>query len=114
MSKPMEFRGEVVTVLPMETVGAKGFRKRTVVISDGNDKYPQRIPFELTGDNAEKEPALGMATVKFYLQGREWNGKYYSSLRAVEITSDDAAPIPGKPAQPAAEPAATGDDDLPF
>lgn len=117
MSKPYEMHGEIVNVLPMETVGAKGFRKRVVVMSDGNPKYPQLIPFELTGDAAETAPPLGMATVKFYLQGREWNGRYFSGLRAVEFTPDDAAPLPAPVAPPPGQPpapAAVGDDKLPF
>ena len=41
--KGYELRGRVKCVGPTETVGAKGFAKRLVVLEIG-DKYPQQVP----------------------------------------------------------------------
>ena len=117
--KPYEFRGEIIDAGTCQEFGEKKFKKRVILVSDGNDKYPRTVPFELTKDAADATPQLGMATVKFYLDSREWNGRHFVSLKVAEIIMDDAAPMPE--AKPEPPPQKTGDmqgeasdDNLPF
>jgi hypothetical protein len=92
MKSDAEFYGKIVHVGECESVGAKGFKKRLIVLSDGDLKYEQRVPFELTGRDAEADPPkVGeMATVEYRLKGREWQGRYYASLWALKVTPDSA------------------------
>jgi hypothetical protein len=96
--KGYQLRGRVVTVGGVETVGAKGFLKRMIVIDTEDDKYPQQVPiWFVQGQTAKLDAAFAGddVSVTFDLNGREWNGKYYAELRGWKIEKHggaDAAP----------------------
>lgn len=91
MAEQFKITGKLINVGDTETVGAKGFKKRTFVIRT-DDKFPQEVPFELPGE--EKTRLIdGFAldsdvTVHFNLRGREWNGKWFGSLEAWRIEGE--------------------------
>ena len=105
--------GTVHHVKETETFGS--FQKREFILDDGNQKYPQYIPFELHKADADNPPSVGQKVeVEFYVQGREWKGKdkWFPSLKCAGWKADGAAPVPrGKPtAQPSANPPEKLDD----
>ena len=103
--------GVVHHVGPVETIGQKGFLKRIFVLKSGSAEWPQYLPFELHKADTENAPQIG-ATVRvdFYLQGREWQGKFYLSAKCAGFTYDGKAPHkkPEQPARAADFPATAG------
>lgn len=79
--------GTITKVLDKEQVGK--LTKQVFVIKT-QDKYPQDVAFELYNDKCDllknfKENDL--VEVSFNIRGREWKGKYYTSLAAWRISS---------------------------
>ena len=59
----------------------------TLVVEEGG-KYPSPVPVECWGDLADEAEgcAVGDAVeVDAYVRGREYNGRYYASLKAAAI-----------------------------
>ncbi|MBE6323525.1 MAG: DUF3127 domain-containing protein [Bacteroidales bacterium] len=137
----MEIVGKVIQVLPLQ----QGTSTRTgnpwtikTFILETQENYPRKVAIEIFGDQriADNPAEVDqVVTVSFDLESREFNGRWYTSVRAWKVlqgvqTTQAAAPVqPVSPAAPAApteapaEPvtntfdavAAQGDDtDLPF
>ena len=88
--------GAIIKVGPVESFGANGFKKCTVVIDTGG-KYPQQIPIEFVKDKADlasSELQVGdMAIVDYNLRGREYNGRYYASVEGWRWKVTGAVPV---------------------
>ena len=114
--------GTVAHVGETKVYGSKGFQKRKFVIEIGNDKYPNPVALELHKDAADTPPEVGdKVEAEFYLQGNEWKGEYYVSLKCAGWKADGATPAKpaAKPATQSANPAAAlglddADGNLPF
>ena len=79
--------GKVLHVGAVESVGAKSFKKRVLVI-ETQDKYPAPLAVEWFGDQLDAPDAVGrgdVATVTARVQGREWNGRWYVSLAGIAL-----------------------------
>jgi hypothetical protein len=82
-----------------ETVGAKGFKKRTIVIQTIDEKYPQTIPVELHAERTSLADPLQIGepvNVRADIRGNYWQDgdKYFSSVVAWKIEQHNA-PDPG-------------------
>ena len=136
----MEIVGKIIQVLPpQEGEGRNGNPwKRQGYVLETVENYPRKVAIEIFGDQriADNPAEVDqVVTVSFDLESREFNGRWYTSVRAWKVlqgvqTTQAAAPVqPVSPAAPAApteapaEPvtntfdavAAQGDDtDLPF
>nr|MBS0038390.1 DUF3127 domain-containing protein [Saprospiraceae bacterium] len=67
------------------------FKAREFVIETKDDKYPQKIKFQLTQDRCELIDGFEenqMIKVHFDLRGREWNEKYFTNLNAWRVEGD--------------------------
>jgi hypothetical protein len=119
----MEVKGKVKVVNATEEVGAKGFKKRLLVV-ETEETYPQSIPVEFVQDKCNLLDYIQVGqdvTVQINLRGSEYNGRYYVQLQGwkIEASSEYATtpnpvsnmqpPLPTSP-QSAPLPA----DDLPF
>ena len=97
---------------------ASGFQKQEVVISPNPEgDYPDYFPVELLKDKAEAMDAVKAGTlveVDCYLGGREYNGRFYLSLKYAGHRVTD--PVQDAPAlvQPTAPAPAADDEGLPF
>jgi len=106
-----EMTGTVKTVMEPQTF-ASGFCKREFVLDTG-EKYNNEIKFECVKDktalldNVREGDEL---VVKFDVQGREYNGKYFVSLVAWGVHNHSDRVDSGEPAVDSSEPA----DDLPY
>jgi hypothetical protein len=88
MSQTYEIKGAVKFVGEMETIGAKGFTKRELIVTTPDDKYPQDLKIEFVKDNCSKLDDISEGdevTVGVNLRGSEYNGKYYVSLTGWKI-----------------------------
>lgn len=109
-------KGRIIKILDTHVISEK-FKKREFVISDGDDKYPQTLIFQLIQDKCEilDEYEEGEEVlVHFNLKGREWTSpkgevKWFNSLEAwrLEKNMDQSA-------YEEAEKDFETDDDLPF
>jgi len=116
--KGYQLRGEVVHVREVETVGAKQFQKRALIIRTPDARYPQEAPIYFVQANTSKLDGIAAGddvTVTFDLSGREWNGKWYAELRGWKVekhggTETELTPGPA----PAASGEAKAEENLPF
>ncbi|MBO7409042.1 MAG: DUF3127 domain-containing protein [Paludibacteraceae bacterium] len=118
----MEIAGKIIQVLPAQEGVSKSTGnpwKLQSYILETLDQYPRRVCFEIFGEDRIKNNPCNVddtVTVSFDLESREFNGRWYTSVRAWRvqqgIVSDDQPAAPGAPAAPAvpaapaAEPAA--------
>ena len=114
----MEVVGKIIQVLPIqEGVGRNGNPwKLQGYVLETLDQYPRKVHFEVFGEDRIKMNPCDvdqLVTVSFDIESREFNGRWYTSIRAWKIQQGDmtqqAAVAPtAAPAQaaPAAVPAA--------
>ena len=139
----MEIVGKITHVLPLqEGVGRNGNPwKLQGYVLETIENYPRKVHFEVFGEDRIKNNPCAIdqiVTVSFDIESREFNGRWYTSIRAWKIQQGDmtqqpaaapaaapvAAPVAAAPAQPApvetapVDPfdatAGDGTSDLPF
>ena len=107
----MEVVGKIIQVLPaQEGVGRNGNPwKVQPYVLETLDQYPRKVHFEVFGEDRIKQNPCEidqLVTVSFDIESREFNGRWYTSIRAWRIQQGDttqaaAGPAPAAPAQPA-------------
>lgn len=116
----MEVVGKIIQVLPLqEGMGRNGNPwKVQAYVLETQDQYPRKVHFEVFGeDRIRQNPAAldQLVTVSFDIESREFNGRWYTSIRAYRINQGDttaagaaayAAPAAAPAPAPAAAPAA--------
>ena len=137
----MEVVGKIIQVLPpQEGVGRNGNPwKLQGYVLETVENYPRKVHFEVFGEDRIKANPCELdqlVTVSFDIESREFNGRWYTSIRAWKIQQGDttqaaapavapaAAPVAAAPVAPAAPAApanvdpfdasADGTSDLPF
>jgi hypothetical protein len=106
----MEITGTIILVTPVTTggSGAKPWAKRDFVIeTDG--KYPKKVCITLWGqDNIDKyDLAVGSTiTASIEIESREYNGKWYTNVKAWKI--EGMASVPQRERQPEPKPTSSG------
>ena len=107
----LEINGVLTQVLA-ETTGqgkAGAWVKRDFVLETTGDKYPKKICFSAWGDKSAEianYPSGAELKISFEVSSREYNGKWYTDLRAWKIESGaGAASTPNYSAGNAATPA---------
>lgn len=123
----MEINLKIIQVLPaQEGVGKNGNPwKMQGYVGETQSEYPKKVYFEVFGEERIKDNPCDiddMVNVSFDIESREFNGRWYTSIRAWKIEPAQAAaePVEKKPAQaapeaaPEASAAEEGDSELPF
>ena len=125
----MEVQGKIKLIGETQTFGAKGFRKRELVVTT-DEQYPQHIMVEFVQDKTDLLDSYQVGQqvkVSINLRGREWTNpqgevKYFNSIQGwriealqQETSSGDIPPIPPADAfEPAGDLNEDDHDDLPF
>ena len=122
----MEISGKIIQALPevSGTSRAGNMWKKREDVLETADTYPKKVAFTCFGDNADKiQLSVGQeVTVSFDIESREYNGRWYTDIRAwkaeIKSAAPAAAPV-GAPMDPIAPPPApdfsgSNDSDLPF
>ena len=130
----MEISGKIIQVLPeqggVSKTSGKEWKLQAYVL-ETQEQYPRKVHFEVFGEDRIKANPCQLddvVTVSFDIESREFNGRWYTSLRAWKIQQgvvDAAAPAAVPAVEPMAAPqanvatfdAAAGVDettDLPF
>ena len=135
----MEITGKVIVALPEMSGVAKAtgnaWKKREYVLETINDNFPKKVHFDFFGEKADQYPLQVGQTIKlsFDIESREYNGRWYTSIRGWKAEQVDASGAsvnqapptypgvaePPMPSAPAGFPApgnisASAEDDLPF
>ena len=125
----MELSGKVIAVLePRGGTSRTGNEwKVQEYVIETHDQYPRKMCFDVFGvDKIEQFniKAGGEIMVSFDIDAREWNGRWFNSIRAWKVERvaaspagpqpADAMPFPPAPEAPADFSATDEKDDLPF
>ena len=93
MSEKYDIKGTIHLIGEVQQVSEK-FKKRTVVITTKEEKYPQSVPIDFVQDKCVLLDDFSVgdeATISFNLRGSEYNGKYFVNLTGWKI--DKAEPF---------------------
>jgi len=119
----MEISGKIIAVLPLATgEGKNGTWRSQDYVLETPDQYPRKVCFNLFNDRIDQFPmSIGDdVEVSFDIDSREYNERWYTSIRAWKIVKKDQnAPMPAAPVSqipPLASEETGGSDgsDLPF
>jgi len=84
----MEIQGKIIQLLAEQTGAGKNgqWRKREYVL-ETQDQYPKKLCFNLWGEKIDQNPVNIGDSVKvlFDLESREFNGKWYTDVKAWKI-----------------------------
>lgn len=111
----MEITGKIIAALPEVTGTSKAgntWKKREYVL-ETQETYPKKIFFDFFGDRADQFPLTVGQEIKlsFDIDSREYNGRWFVSVRgwkaepATAAAPAAAAPQPAPAAYPASAPA---------
>jgi len=117
----MEISGVVVSLLPMQQgQGKNGVWKKQEFIMETPGQYPKKVCLSLWGEKVdENKISIGdKITASINIESREYNGRWYTDVRAWKIARtagggadrESAPPVGDEPFMPDAG----GSDDLPF
>ena len=129
----MEVVGRIILKLPLQSgvsQAGNNWKKQEYVL-ETEDSYPKKVHFDFFGDKADQFPLnVGdRVRLSFDIESREYNGRWYTSIRGWKAEAAAAAAAEGPqqgPAVAAAAPAGApvppppafntpeASDDLPF
>ena len=136
----MEISGKIIQKLPLQQGESKASGKPWALqayVLETQEQFPRKVHFEVFGEQRIKDFPCeidDLVTVSFDIESREFNGRWYTSIRAwkiqqgiVDAAAQQPAPAPAPVAQ-AAQPqpmaaanvdtfdpaAGESTDDLPF
>ena len=109
----MELVGKIIQILPLQG----GTSTRTgnpwsvqSFILETQEQYPRKVCVELFGEERIKANPLVLdeiVTVNFDIESREFNGRWYTSVRAWRVQAGAVPQATAQPTQPLSTPAAT-------
>lgn len=93
----LELTGTIVQTLPYESGTSKAGKewRKVVFILETQDQYPRKVAISLLNDNIDKFPLqVGkVVTANLDIESREWNGKWYTEVKAWQITYPQGKPV---------------------
>ena len=83
----MQINGKLITLLPLQTgQGKNGEWKKQEFIIETGGQYPKKVCITAWGKTVEYVPSIGTeVSVSFDIESREYNGKYYTEVKAFKI-----------------------------
>lgn len=102
----MDIVGKIIQVLPEQGGTSKTGNpwKLQAYVLETQEQYPRKVCFELFGeDRIKNNPCKidDIVTVSFDIESREFNGRWYTSIRAWRVQQGAVAATPAQPAQAA-------------
>lgn len=93
----VELTGRITQILPLEqglSKAGNAWRKQ-VFILETQDQYPRKVAISLLNDNIDKFPLQvgAVVTANLDIESREWGGKWYTEVRAWQVTNPQAKPV---------------------
>ena len=119
----MEISGKIIAVLPLASgQGKNGTWRSQDYVLETTDQYPKKVCFNLFNDKIDQFPLAidDQVNVSFDVESREYNGRWYTTVRAWKIEKGvvSGASSPAASSAPVASfdvaPGAGEGSDLPF
>lgn len=117
----MDIVGKIIQVLPEQSGTSKTGNPWKVqsYVLETQEQYPRKVCFEIFGeDRIKNNPCKidDVVTVSFDIESREFNGRWYTSIRAWRVQQGAVAATPqgAQMAAPAPAPAAPAADTASF
>ena len=102
----LELTGRITQILPLEPGVSKAGNawRKQVLILETQDQYPRKVAISLLNENIDKYTTqVGtVVTAHIEIESREWNGKWYTEVKAWQITYPQGQPVAQDP-QPTAQ-----------
>lgn len=101
----MTIEGKIIQVLPLQGGVSKTSGKEWALqayVLETLENYPKKVHFEVFGDDRIKANPCGVddiVSVDFDIESREFNGRWYTSIRAWRIVKQDATQAAPKEAE---------------
>ena len=106
----MEISGKIIQVLPeqggVSKTSGKEWKLQAYVL-ETQEQYPRKVHFEVFGEDRIKANPCQLddiVTISFDIESREFNGRWYTSIRAWKIQQGVVEAAPAVQAVPAAQP----------
>lgn len=111
----MEIKGKCIAILPLQSgQGKNGEWKSQDFVIETDGQYPKKVCINVYGDKIQYIPAIdAKVNVSFDVESREYNGRWYTSLRAFKIESGQPTSQTA-PAPQAVAPTPQKGSDFPF
>lgn len=87
----MEIKGSVKAVMEVKSGVKKDggqWSSQTIVLHVEDGKYPKDVAIDVSGDNCGKLDIGAEVTVQCDVSSREYNGKWYTTVRAWKVETD--------------------------
>jgi hypothetical protein len=117
----MNISGKLIQLLPLQSgTGQNGEWKKQEIIIETSDKYPRKVCISVWGDRIDMGKLVvgNQLNIDFSVESREYNGRWYTDVKANIIDLiGGSAPVGVPPApMPPVELSEEGDvkEDLPF
>ncbi len=122
----MEISGKIIAVLPIASgEGRNGMWRSQDYVLETADQYPKKVCFNLFGDKIDQFTIAidDQVNVSFDIESKEYNGRWFTNIRAWKVDKNPSAATSGAPTtqqavinSPAfdATPQAGNGSDLPF
>lgn len=92
----MQLTAKLVQVLPLESgMGRNGEWKKQNIIVETEGLYPKKICISIWGDkiNPDQLKVDNMLTIDFDVESREFNGRWYTDVKAWKIDTAGGYPL---------------------
>lgn len=117
----MELKAKLIQLLPLQTgSGKNGPWKKQDVIVETEGTYPKKVCISIWGDKIDGSVLQigSMLSISFDIESREYNGRWYTDVKAWKIEPAAGGAAPAKQSGNQDEyhdtPLTSSDDDLPF
>lgn len=94
----MELSGKIIKILPLQTgQGKNGIWKKQDYLLEYGDQFPKQLCFNLWGDKIDQFSLTENenVTIQFDVESREFNGKYYTDVKAWRVDKSQGSPMSG-------------------
>ena len=101
----MEITGKIIVVLPPQSgvsQAGNNWKKQEYVL-ETEETYPKKVHFDFFGECADQYNWIKIGDrirLSFDIESREYNGRWYTSIRAWNVKKEDAANANNTVSQP--------------
>jgi hypothetical protein len=113
----MQLTAKLHSLLPLTTgSGKNGPWKKQDIIVETEGTYPKKICISVWGDKIDEKLLIpgSMLRIDFDIESREYNGRWYTDIKAWRITPQAESSEGPEPGSFDSMPPPEGETDLPF
>jgi len=115
----MQLTAKLIQLLPLQSgTGKNGQWKKQDIIVETEATYPKKICVSIWGDkiDASQLQPGNLLRIDFDVESREFNGRWYTDVKAwkIEVAGSAAIPVGEKGTGNLGPENSNNDDDLPF